>query len=186
MTKPSLQLTLAEATARYKLPDLIPAISAFISQQTGSTPPDNVKLQIWHTLRIQQKLYHNKDRQAPQTLRAIPLLTTNPYGLYDSVIVSLKLESDWPNCGLQGHSVIQLRIIFCPLQCNFFAAYIQRFNVALRSNPGGVSPVTGMHHLRSCPLCTVATSGSLYLLLHCRGSGGCTCVITNQPADKTM
>ena len=147
-TKPSLRLTLAEAVAKYKLPNLVPAISAFISQQTGSTPPDNVKLQIWHTLRIQQKLYHNKDLQAPQTLCAIPPLTTNPYGLYDSTIVSLEPESDWPNRGLQGHSVIQLRIIFRPLQCNFFAAYVQRFNVASRSNPGGVSPVTGMHHLR--------------------------------------
>ena len=129
-TKPSLQLTLAEAAARYKLPDLIPAISTFISQQTGSTPPDNVKLQIWHTLHIQQKLYHNKDLQGLQTLCAIPLSTTNPYGLYDSVIISLELESDWPNCGLHGQSVIQLRIIFRPLQCNFFAAYVQRFNVA--------------------------------------------------------
>ena len=128
-TKPLLQLTLAEATARYKLPNLVPAISAFISQQTSSTPPDNVKLQIWHTLRIQQKSYHNKDLEALQTLHAIPLSTTNPYSLYNSVIVSLELESNWPNCGLQGHSVIQLQIIFCLLQCNFFAVYIQCFNV---------------------------------------------------------
>ena len=48
---------------------------------------------------------------------------------------------------------------------------------------------TGMQQhipVRSCPLCTVATLGSLYLLLHCQGSRGCTCVITDQPADKMM
>lgn len=92
-------------------------------------------------------------QQGPRTTANTPChspSTANPYGLYDSAIISLEPESNWPNHGLQGHSIVQLQVIFRPLQCDFFAAYVQCFNVASRTtgNPGGVSPVTGMHHLR--------------------------------------
>lgn len=62
--KPSSRLTVAEAAVEYHLPDLIPALSAFLAQQNGSSAPtnlNNVKLQIWHSVRIQQLAYHNKD-----------------------------------------------------------------------------------------------------------------------------
>ena len=141
--KPSSRLTLAEAAVQYRLPDLIPAVSTFLTQQNGSAaPPDNIKLQIWHSVRVQQMSYHNRDLEPPQTLRATPPSVTNPHGQYDSVIVSTQPESDWPKSGLVGHVVIQLRIIFRPLHCDFFAAYVQRFNA------GSVSKVTGMHLLK--------------------------------------
>ena len=142
-TKPLSRLSVAEAAVKYDLPDLGPAISAFLAQQNGITVSlDTIKLQIWHNLRVQQRSYHSEELEPPQTLRANPPSTANPYGQYDSVIVGSQPDSDWPKHGLAGHSVVQLRMIFRPLHCDFFAAYVQRFNV------GNLSAVTGMHLLK--------------------------------------
>ena len=111
--KPSSQLTLAEAAVQYRLPNLIPAVSTFLAQQNGSAvPPDNIKLQIWHSVCMQQMSYHNRDLESPQTLCATPLSVTNPHSQYDLVIVSTQPESDWPKSGLVGHVIVQLQIIF--------------------------------------------------------------------------
>ena len=88
--KPSLWLTVAEAALKYKLANLIPAVSSFLAQQNCSSvpmAPDNIKLQIWHSLCVQQMSYHTRDLEPPQTLHTIPSSATNPYGEYDSVIV---------------------------------------------------------------------------------------------------
>jgi hypothetical protein len=141
--KPLSQLTLAEAAVKYRLPDLISAVSTFLAQQNGSAaPPDNIKLQIWHSVHIQQMLYHSRDLEPPQTLRATPPSVTNPHGQYDLVIVSTQPKSDWPKSGLVGHVVVQLQIIFRLLHCDFFTAYAQCFNA------GSASKVTGMHLLK--------------------------------------
>jgi hypothetical protein len=141
--KPSSWLTLAEAAVKYRLPDLIPAVSTFLTQQNGSAVPlENIKLQIWHSVRVQQMLYHSRDLEPPQTLHATPPSVTDPHGQYDSVIVSTQPESDWPKSGLVGHVVVQLQIIFRLLHCDFFAAYVQCFNA------GSASKVTGMHLLK--------------------------------------
>ncbi|KIK24165.1 hypothetical protein PISMIDRAFT_77352, partial [Pisolithus microcarpus 441] len=83
-----------------------------------------------------------------QTLHAIPPSSVNPYGQYDSVIVSIHPQSEWPRSGLAGHSVSQLWIIFCLSHLDLFLAYVQHFNIVPQSSPTNVSPATGMHMLK--------------------------------------
>ena len=158
-TKPSSRLSLAEAAAKYDLPNLIPAISAFLAQRNGTlASPDEIKLQIWHNVHVQQRSYHSEELEPPQTLCASPPSAANPYGQYDSVIVNPQSDSDWPRHGLVGHSVVQLQMIFRPLRCNFFAAYVQRFNV------GNVNSATGMHLLKQVVRANGECIGEVILL----------------------
>ena len=124
------------------------------------------RVQIWYKIRVQQHLYHKEQEvDAPQTLRALPPSGDHPFGLYDTVIASTGPDSDWPRCGIEGivicshwdsasltrligHTVAQLRFIFRPLDSDYFAAYVQRFNVVRQGNPGNVHPYNGMHLLR--------------------------------------
>lgn len=146
--KPSLRLTLREAALKYQLPDLASAVTTFFGQQNDVSPAD-LRLQIWHKVRTQQATYHDtKIVDSPQTLRAVPPTATNPYGQYDSVIISPQPESDWPKRGLEGHSVAQLRIIFRVLSTDLFLTYVQPFNVVPQGNPTNTSTLTGMHVLK--------------------------------------
>ena len=148
--KPSSWLTISEATDVHGIPDLIPAMSTFFAQQNNNLMlSGDCRLQVWHKLCVQQTSYHSKATlKAPQTLCSIPPSTTNPHGLYDSVIISPLPESNWPRSGLSGHSVVQLRLIFCLLESNTFAAYVQPFDVIPRSGPNNTCTVTGMHALK--------------------------------------
>ncbi|KAN0074461.1 hypothetical protein V8E55_011873 [Tylopilus felleus] len=133
-TKPLSQLSLTGAANKYNLSNLIPAVSTFVAQWNGtSVAPDPIKLQVWHNVHVQQKSYHMEELEPPQTLCAHPPSASNPYGLYDSPTRGHKVV---------GHSVIQLQLVFRPLHCDFFAAYVHHFNV------GNVSAVTGMHILK--------------------------------------
>ncbi|KAG9318973.1 hypothetical protein JVU11DRAFT_1089 [Chiua virens] len=53
----------------------------------------------------------------------------HPHGLYDSAIFSTHAKSDWPSSGLNGHVVVQLRIVFRMLGTDEFLTYVQCFNV---------------------------------------------------------
>ncbi|KIM57136.1 hypothetical protein SCLCIDRAFT_131169 [Scleroderma citrinum Foug A] len=165
-TKPSLQLSVDEAATAYQLPDLKDAIIAFANWDVHFQGHSGIqKLQIWHKVRLQQLSYHGNIPLPPQSLLAIPPSTTNPYGRYDSVIISLNLQSDWPQNGLTGHSVSQLQMIFCLLRSDVFLAYIQHFHI---SNPTGVSPVTGMHMLRQAVRANGQRVGEVIPLGHIR------------------
>jgi len=126
-TKPSSQLTVDEAATTYQLPDLGGTIAAFFANEDpGFQVPD--KLQIWGKVHVQQLSYHNQVLLSPQTLHAIPPLAANPYGRYDSVIISPHPQSDWPKNGLVGHSVSQLRMVFHLLRSDLFLTYVQHFD----------------------------------------------------------
>ncbi|KAI5985785.1 hypothetical protein EDD15DRAFT_2373881 [Pisolithus albus] len=143
-TKPSLQLTVDEAASTYQLPDLKSAMAAFFTSGDSCFPGQEHKLQIWQKVRVQQLSYHSKTLLLPQTLRAILPSTTNCYGHYNSAIVSLDSQSDWPKSGLAGHLVSQLQMIFHVSCLNSFLTYVQHFNIVPQP-----SPVTGMHMLNS-------------------------------------
>ena len=151
-SKPSLRLAVDEAAIAYQLPDLEHVLARFIADRGAASFPGSQhaipKLQIWHKLRVQGFSYHSKALLSPQTLRAIPPSTANPYGQYDSIIISVDPQSHWPRDGLAGHSVSQLRMIFRLARSDLFLAYVQHFNIVPQSNPTNVSPVTGMHLLR--------------------------------------
>ena len=108
-----------------------------------------LKLQVWHKVHVQQASYHDdKILEPPQTVCAIPPSAVNPYGQWDSVIISSHPMSDWPKHGLVGHSIAQLQIIFHLLHSDLFVVYVQHFHVTPQSNPANVSTVTGMHLLK--------------------------------------
>ena len=145
--KPLSRLTIDEAANTHQLPDLGGAIVVFFANED---PHFQVldKLQVWHKVRIQQLSYHNEILLPPQTLCAIPPSTTNPYGRYDSAIISLHPQSDWPKNGLVGHSVSQVQMVFCLLRSDLFFVYVQHFDIVCQPHPTNVSPVTGMHMLK--------------------------------------
>ena len=138
-------------------------------------------LQIWSKIRVQQQTFHDPGTvEPPQTLVISPPSQPNASGTYDFAIVSPTLDSDWPLDGLngmfaarcltqlthsiiQGHLVVQLRLVFRVLTTDTFLAYVQRFNVtppdatsglhglkrALRSNGTPIGDVIPLAHIRS-------------------------------------
>ena len=143
--KPSLRLTLEEAAQKYGLLDLASVVTAFLGQECSA----DLKLQVWQKVRIQQAMYHDKSiLDSPQTLCSISPTSTNLFGQYNSVIISSQHESNWPRCGLRGHSVAQIRIIFRVLLSSLFLAYVQHFHIIPQGNPMNTSAVTGMHLLK--------------------------------------
>ena len=165
-TKPSLRLSVDEAAIAYQLPDLKDTIITFANGDVCFQGQHGIEnLQIWHKVRLQQLSYHDKVPLPPQTLLAIPSSTTNPYGRYDSVIISLHSQSDWPKSGLTDHSVSQLQMIFHLPCLDVFLAYIQHFHI---SNPTSVSPVTGMYMLRRAVRVNGQQVGKVIPLAHIR------------------
>ena len=80
-------------------------------------------------------------------LRAFPHSPDRPHRLYDTAIISPGPDSNWPRRGVEGksiellsysvhimisvlgHIVIQLRLIFRPVNADYLAAYVQCFNI---------------------------------------------------------
>ena len=151
-TKPLLQLGIDKAATLYMLPDLHSAVTTFFAsdEMCLQVPQPRIdRLQIWHKVHMQQMSYHdNKIPLSLQMLLAVPPLAAHSYGQYDSVIISPNLQSNWPRNGLAGHSVAQLRMIFCLPRSDFFLAYVQHFSTVPQSNLTNISPVTGVHLLK--------------------------------------
>ncbi|KAI6161679.1 hypothetical protein EDD17DRAFT_1480559 [Pisolithus thermaeus] len=181
-TKPSLHMTIDDAAILFKLPDLCPVIGEFLqcAQNHLNHPVSGVmsqdlcyplpfnRIQIWYKIHIQQFLYHKaQDIDALQTLRALPPSGDHPHGLYDMVILSPSPDSDWPQQGIEGHVVAQLRLIFHPLDTDYFATYIQCFYVIMQlGNLGNVHPITGMHLLRRAMKSSVERLRSVVPISH--------------------
>lgn len=114
--KPSVRMSLDEASAKFNIPDLRSALQEyFFRAKTSSSHPvfgvrdhteiydvPSDRIQIWYKLRVQQMCYHKEVPDLPQTLRAIPPSVDNPYGLYDVVVANATTESSWPKHGLDG------------------------------------------------------------------------------------
>lgn len=150
------------------------------------------RVQIWYKLRIQQYLYHEDERvDAPQTLRVLPPSPDRPHGVYDSVIISPGPDtSDWPRRGIEGthielpfkcalllntrtvgHAVVQLRLIFRPMNTEHIAAYVQRFDVvSQQGSPNNVHPGTGMHLLRRATKASGTRVGDVIPVSHIRSA----------------
>ncbi|KAH7917570.1 hypothetical protein BV22DRAFT_1026118 [Leucogyrophana mollusca] len=160
--KPSLRMTVDEAAEAFGLPDLRPAISDFLFQASNQLPHNIsgwrralpgchlpfTKIQIWCKIRVQLPAYHDRSSvEPPQTLRICPPSNELPQGLYDSVIMNTSPESHWPVNGLEGF-VVQLRLVFRPLNSSHYLAYVQTFNIVPHASGGKVNPGTNMHSLK--------------------------------------
>ncbi|KAI6103241.1 hypothetical protein EDD17DRAFT_1487291 [Pisolithus thermaeus] len=182
MTKPSLCMTIDDAAILFKLPDLHPVIGEFLqcAQNHLNHPVSGVTsqdlhyplpfdhIQIWYKIHIQQFLYHKaQDIDALQTLRVLPPSGDHPHGIYDMVILSPGPDSDWPQQGIEGHVVAQLRLIFCLLDTDYFTTYVQCFDVIMQlGNSGNVHPITGMHLLRRAMKSSAERLGSVVPISH--------------------
>ena len=110
-SKPSLRLSVDEASVTFNIPDLCSALWEYLSclpnasshlmsgvrtQEQNCTLPFE-RIQIWHKVCVQQMYYYKSQTpDAPQTLCALPPSTTKCHGMYDMVIVNAEPESNWP------------------------------------------------------------------------------------------
>lgn len=111
--KPSLLMTIPEASEYFALPDLHDAIRECLrhdlSDEAGGRPTiahlilPSEKLQIWSKVRVQLRTWHKPESVEPaQTLVVSPASQRYPAGYYDCAIVSPTAESSWPDGGLNG------------------------------------------------------------------------------------
>ncbi|KAF8130114.1 hypothetical protein EV363DRAFT_1399319 [Boletus edulis] len=184
--KPSLHISVDEAATLFGILDLCAAIWEFLQHMQNSTshpvsgaraqdlhyPLPFDRLQIWYKLRVQQLLYHDKERvDTPQMLRAYPPSPNCPHGLYDAAILSPGSDSDWPQRGIEGHFVAQLRLLFRPVNADsqYLAAYVQRFNVVPQQGiSGNIHLGTGMYSLRQATRSNGTRIGDVVSVSHIR------------------
>ncbi|KAG1848104.1 hypothetical protein F4604DRAFT_1594116, partial [Suillus subluteus] len=113
-------ITVDEATIKFALPDLRPAIADFLQWEatyghayvhaiggprragpTAILPFD--KIQVWFKIRVQEmELYDAHAVRSAQTLNCA--LPSNPWtlGRYDTSIIETDASHTWPNSGLSG------------------------------------------------------------------------------------
>ena len=70
-----------------------------------------------------------------------------------------------------GHVIVQLRLIFRPINAEYFVAYVQCFNVTShQENLDGVHPGTGMHLLRRATNSRGTRVGDVVPISHIRSA----------------
>ncbi|KAF9035863.1 hypothetical protein BJ165DRAFT_1355211, partial [Panaeolus papilionaceus] len=148
--------TVDEVAKLFDIPDFQSAISRYVSSMEANYPntflsefsstgmsthhprslPD--KVQVWTSLRLQSTSYHHPHPiLLPVTLKAEPQL-----GGHDSAIFCVNAPSQWPQSGLTGHIVADVRLIFRLVlpksRHNIpdrFLAYVQKFIITPQPNP---------------------------------------------------
>ena len=111
-------MTIDAIAQMFGLPNLHPALADFLQRLTenptvhvmggcqralsGCSLPFEM-LQVWSTVRIQSKAYHNwNEVLPPQTVSAAPCSESWPLGWYDGVLVNTDPDMHWPWSGLKG------------------------------------------------------------------------------------
>ncbi|KAF8189057.1 hypothetical protein BJ912DRAFT_850916 [Pholiota molesta] len=133
------------------------------------------ELDVWNRVRVQTRTYHHPHMVlAPYTINAYPPSPNWPLGQYDSAIINTDTMQEWPKSGLNGHLVVDVRLIFRivsnPSSKLFgipdqFIMYVQRFDVVPQINQS----ISGSRTLRgSFP----DPSSSLYILKRSKRSDG--------------
>ncbi|KAF8952213.1 hypothetical protein BDZ97DRAFT_1909427 [Flammula alnicola] len=188
------RMSVDQVAALFQLPDLHPALGDYLlrikPEDHGSSSAVVVggrrtststcllpfsQLEVWNRVRIQTKTYHAPHEILPaQTVNAYPPSKQWPLGRYDSVIANIDSTKEWPKSGLNGHLVIDLRLIFrivpssdsglAPIPDQFLA-YVQRFDVVPQVDPSSSSSRTSKGSFPE------ATS-SLYILKRRKRSNG--------------
>ena len=112
------QMTIDTVAQEFGLPDLRPSLADYLQRvvenpaihliggrqraQSGCFLPFEM-LQVWSTVRIQSKAYHNRiEVLPPQTISAAPRSEEWPLGRYDGVLVNTDPDMHWPWSGLKG------------------------------------------------------------------------------------
>ena len=164
--KPSLRLSIDEASETFGLPNLRLTITDYLHRFDRSTEANltTERMQIWCKVRVQQPSYHDRRSfQPPQSLLASPPSAQHPGGRFDFAIVSHTEQSNWPSNGIRGtsfrdnasiylpltgHTVVQVRLIFRLLQSATFLAYVQHFRVTTPPPSNTTDSAAGMPILK--------------------------------------
>ncbi|KAJ6596774.1 hypothetical protein DFH09DRAFT_905105 [Mycena vulgaris] len=170
------QITVDAAATRFRLPDLRPALAAFLHRSHGNLIVIGgrrprleeklpfKKLEVWHNVRIQSRAFHDTNKiLVPETINAAPPDRHWKCGRADAVIVNSDSGLQWPRSGLEGHTVCQVQMIFCVVPArgcnqlagtNGFLAYVQRFDIVHHLDPTSKvrgpfpEPASGMYQLK--------------------------------------
>ncbi|KAI6014163.1 hypothetical protein BKA83DRAFT_4062537 [Pisolithus microcarpus] len=171
------RLSVDAAAEKFAIPDLRSALGDYLAlynrlgrrirpfggarQSAQDIPLPFEYLQIWYKVRIQQRVYHDRASTASAyTIHAQPPNGHWKYGRYDAAILQVDEGHDWPDSGLTGHAVVEVRLIMRPRPpkginvpwANRFLVYVRRFDVV------NVEPSTHLHVLKRA----VRASGSYF------------------------
>ncbi|KAI5989502.1 hypothetical protein EDD15DRAFT_2171313 [Pisolithus albus] len=153
--RPSLRrLSVDSAAEKFAIPDLRSALGDYLAlhschgrrirpfgrtrQSAQDTPLPFEYLQIWYKVRIQQRDYHDRTSTASTyTIHAEPPNGHWKYGRYDAAILQVDEGHDWPDSGLTGHAVVEVRLIMRPRPprgmnvtwANHFLVYVRRLDI---------------------------------------------------------
>ncbi|KAI6019041.1 hypothetical protein BKA83DRAFT_17080 [Pisolithus microcarpus] len=152
---PSLcHLSVDSAAEKFAIPDLRSALGDFLALhschgrrirpfgRTRQSAQDTLLpfkyLQIWYKVHIQQRDYHDRTSTALMyTIHAEPPNGHWKYGCYNAAILQVDEGHDWPDSGLTGHAVVEVRLIMRPhppqgtnvAWANCFLVYVQRLDI---------------------------------------------------------
>ncbi|KAI5982061.1 hypothetical protein EDD15DRAFT_2378525 [Pisolithus albus] len=188
---PSLKCVPIDIVAeRFKLPDLRGALGDYLNREGNVTqnfhmfgsqrrsPPDVhlpfKELHVWYKVRLQQKAYHDpSDIASTFTVHAHPPDRLLKYGRYDAAIMNVDDQWQWPSSGLQGHAIVHVRLIMCPVLprgssgvnrfSDRFLIYAQRFDIVPQGN-SSVERTTGLHVLKKAMRASGSELGEVFPL----------------------
>ncbi|KAI6004712.1 hypothetical protein EDD15DRAFT_2384724 [Pisolithus albus] len=188
---PSLKRVPIDIVAeRFKLPDLRGALGDYLNREGNVTQnfhtfggqrrsPLDVhlpfkELHVWYKVRLQQKAYHDpSDIASTFTVHAHPPDCLLKYGRYDTAIMNVDDQWQWPSSGLQGHAIVHVRLIMCPVLprgssgvnwfSDHFLIYAQRFDIVPQGN-SSVERTTGLHVLKKAMRASGSELGEVFPL----------------------
>ncbi|KAI6001429.1 hypothetical protein EDD15DRAFT_2158658 [Pisolithus albus] len=171
--RPSIKrISIDKAAELFDIPDLRGALADYLSRegphaqnfhsfgrQRRSPPGAHLPfsdLQVWYKVRLQQKSYHDSSSLEPVfTINACPPNRTWKYGRHDAAILQVDARHEWPASGLTGHTVVDVRLIMCPVSPrglrlvwdDRLLVYVRRFDI-VPQRQADVDLATGLHVLK--------------------------------------
>jgi hypothetical protein len=199
-------MKLDDVSDNFNIPDLRHALSDFLRRDTRNGnmihgvgvsrrslidhPPTLPfdRVQVWHTVRLQQVSYHDLSVTLPaQTLHASPPSPEWLKGRKDAILVNIDGQYEWPQSGLKGepfsthqfglhiltpsgHTICELQLIMRPMPRrgsgigwrDQYLCYVHNMKI------GAVDPSTGMHILKRAKHASGAPVGDIVPLRQVR------------------
>ncbi|KAI6016307.1 hypothetical protein BKA83DRAFT_4497934 [Pisolithus microcarpus] len=131
--QPSIKrISIDKAAELFDIPDLQGALADYLGHEgphvwnfhsfgrQQHSPPDThlpfSDLQVWYKVHLQQKSYHDSSSLEPVfTINAHLPNHTCKYGHHNTAILQVDACHEWPASGLTGHTVVDVRLIMCPV-----------------------------------------------------------------------
>ncbi|KAI6013667.1 hypothetical protein BKA83DRAFT_4063152, partial [Pisolithus microcarpus] len=171
--QPSIKrISIDKAAELFDIPDLRGALADYLGREgpharnfhsfgrQQRSPPDThlpfSDLQVWYKVRLQQKSYHDSSSLEPVfTINARPPDRTWKYGHHDAAILQVDACHEWPASGLTGHTVVDVRLIMCPVSPrglrlvwdDRLLVYVRRFDMVPQQQ-ADVDLATRLHVLK--------------------------------------